>query len=42
MVFLMFQDAKQVAPDILGKSVYVGWPHLFEAKCIKVSTDEEW
>jgi 5'-3' exoribonuclease 1 len=25
-------DIKEVATELLGRSIYVGWPHLVEAK----------
>lgn len=26
-----------LAGELLGRSVYVGWPHLFEAKVLKIA-----
>ncbi|GLG99705.1 5'-3' exoribonuclease 1 [Gryllus bimaculatus] len=34
-------DVKQVATDLLGKSVFVDWPHLLEAKVIAVVSREK-
>ncbi|KAL5015240.1 hypothetical protein ScPMuIL_009510 [Solemya velum] len=32
-------DVESLANDLLGKSIYVGWPHLYEAKVVSVSDD---
>ena len=32
---------EDVAKELLGKTVFVGWPHLIEAKVIKVMDDEK-
>ncbi|XP_021920765.1 5'-3' exoribonuclease 1 isoform X2 [Zootermopsis nevadensis] len=33
-------DIKEVATELLGHTIYVGWPHLVEAKVVSVSNKE--
>ncbi|CAH1774576.1 unnamed protein product [Owenia fusiformis] len=33
-------DLEQTAHDILGTSVFVNWPHLYEAKVVEISDDQ--
>ena len=35
----IFQDLEAVARDYLGKSIYAGWPHLYEVRVVRVSDD---
>lgn len=35
------QDLEQVAQELIGKTLYVGWPHLVEARVVSC-TDGEW
>jgi hypothetical protein len=35
---LLFQDAEKIAHEYLGKSIFVEWPHLYEAKVESIST----
>jgi len=35
-----WQALQQAADELIGHSVFVGWPHLFEALVESVATDE--
>lgn len=35
------QALQQAAMELIGRSVFVGWPHLYEALVESVSNDEE-
>jgi len=37
---VVWQTLQQVADELIGHSVFVGWPHLFEALVESVATDE--
>ena len=34
------QALQEAATELIGRSVFVGWPHLYEALIESVSTDE--
>ena len=34
------QALKPAAEELIGRSVFVGWPHLYEALVESVATDE--
>jgi hypothetical protein len=40
MNFHCFQSLEDIAKDYIGEIVYVGWPHLYQAKVISVSDDD--
>ena len=41
ILYFFPQDIEQVSKEYLGKEIYVGWPHLYEAKVIRVCNEEE-
>ena len=40
MNFHCFQSLEDIAKDYIGEIVYVGWPHLYQAKVVSVSDDD--
>jgi len=39
-VFVVGQALQQAAAELIGRSVFVGWPHLYEALVESVAVDE--
>ena len=37
--FILSQNIEDISHRLLGKSVYVNWPHMEEAKVVAVSSE---
>jgi len=40
-LYIVGQALQHAAGELIGHSVFVGWPHLFEALVESVATDEK-